>query len=87
VKAEAGMENVSEGIMNYSKKQIRAAKLAVSFVKSYTVPVPGKAGLSGQIIFLNSLRLDVRKPEEIGMSRWSSDDLLFDICTSERYKG
>lgn len=25
--------------------------------------------LSGQIIFLNSLRLDVRKPEEIGMSR------------------
>jgi hypothetical protein len=38
------MENVSEGIMNYSKKQVRAARLAVSLLKSYTVPVPGKEG-------------------------------------------
>jgi hypothetical protein len=43
--------------------------------------------LSGRIIFLNSLRLDVRTPEDIGRSSWSSDDLLFDLCTSEIYKG
>lgn len=43
--------------------------------------------LSGRIIFLNSLRLDVRTPENIGRSCWSSDDLLLDLCTSEKYGG
>jgi hypothetical protein len=39
--------------------------------------------LPGHIVFLNSLRLDIRAPDEIDGRSYSSDDLLFDICTAE----
>jgi hypothetical protein len=43
--------------------------------------------LSRRIVFLTSLRLDVRKPENIGVRRYSCDDLVIDLCTSENHTG
>ncbi|KAF4630042.1 hypothetical protein G7Y89_g8111 [Cudoniella acicularis] len=45
--------------------------------------------LPGRFVFLNSLRLDVRTPEQVenGHGSWSCDDLLFDVCVSENFSG
>ncbi len=43
--------------------------------------------LPGNIVFLSSQRLDVRKPEELGRKSYSCDDLLFDYVVPEDYTG
>lgn len=43
--------------------------------------------LHGNIVFLRSQRLDVRKPDRIGGRSYSCDDLLFDYVVPEDYAG
>jgi hypothetical protein len=43
--------------------------------------------LKERIVVFSSLRLDVRKPEELDGRSWSCDDLLFDICVAEGDEG
>jgi hypothetical protein len=43
--------------------------------------------LPGQIVFLSSQRLDVRKPHKLDHISYSCDDLLFDYTVAEDYKG
>ncbi|KAH8892614.1 HET-domain-containing protein [Thozetella sp. PMI_491] len=42
-----------------------------------------RSELPGHIVFLHSLRLDVREPGKEGNTAWAVDDLLFDICREE----
>jgi hypothetical protein len=43
--------------------------------------------LSGHVVFLTSMRLDVRLPEKAKGSTYGTDDLLFDVCTEEDISG
>ncbi|RHZ71951.1 hypothetical protein CDV55_108175 [Aspergillus turcosus] len=43
--------------------------------------------LAERVIFLDYSRLDVRKPTELGVSTYCSDDLCLDQCVSEDYEG
>ena len=43
--------------------------------------------LKERIVVFSSLRLDVRKPDELDSRSWSCDDLLFDVCVPEGYQG
>lgn len=43
--------------------------------------------LPGNIVYLASKRLDVRKPDNVGGRSYSCDDLLFDYVVSEDYIG
>ena len=43
--------------------------------------------LKERIVIFSSLRLDVRKMDELDGRSWSCDDLLFDICVPEGYLG
>jgi hypothetical protein len=43
--------------------------------------------LAGRIVFISSMRLDVRKPDKIDSSSYAVDDLCFDVCTEKESTG
>ena len=43
--------------------------------------------LNERVVIFSSLRLDVRKKDELDGRSWSCDDLLFDICVPQGYQG
>lgn len=43
--------------------------------------------LSGQVIFIYSKRIDVRKPNKVDRSTYCCDDLMLDYCVREDYTG
>lgn len=43
--------------------------------------------LRDRVVFLDSLRLDCRKSDRLGVHTYSADDLLFDICGRESGEG
>jgi hypothetical protein len=43
--------------------------------------------LKERVVIFSSLRLDVRKKDELDGRSWSCDDLLFDVCVPEGYVG
>jgi hypothetical protein len=75
--------------VNSSVELIKAVRLVDSSVQFCGLREHGmeESLNSLDIIFLSSLRLDVRKPKGMDICTYSCDDLLFDLCTSEDYIG